>query len=127
MPKPEQKTDWKEKIIRTGYRSLAKEAHPDHGGNDRDFDDLTTALSELKDLVKSGAVANGTPNRSTQGVNLQLEIAHISALLAGQPVVWTGPDGFRVDITLRGGTQGVITDVITNLLGNKFGKDKKGR
>jgi hypothetical protein len=127
MPKPTATTDWKEKIIRTGYRVLAKEEHPDHGGNDRDFDELSTANSELRDLLKSGAVANGTLERSHQGVNLQLEIAHISALLAGQPVVWTGPDGFRVDITLRGGTQGLITDVITNLLGSKFGKKKGGR
>lgn len=41
MPKPAEKTDWKDKIIRTGYRALAKEEHPDHpGGRGKDEDKL---------------------------------------------------------------------------------------
>jgi hypothetical protein len=127
MAKSTEKTDWKEKIIRAGYRALAKEAHPDGGGSDQEFDALATAHSELWELIKSGAVANGAMDLANKGVNLQLEIVHISALLAGQPVVWTSPNGFQVHLTLRGGTQGLITDVITNLLGTKFGKAKKGR
>ncbi len=124
MPKPAV-VDWKDLIIRKGYRALAKEAHPDVGGTEADFDALTAAQDELRQMIKNAGPAGS--DRTNQGVNLQLEINHISALLAGQPVVWTSPDKFQVQITLRGGTQGLITDVISNLLGSKFGKKKAGR
>jgi hypothetical protein len=119
-----EKANWADQIVRTGFRELAKKAHPDGGGTDRDFDDLNDAYQSLREYAKNPQAA-GQALSAGQGVNLQLEIAHISALLAGQPVTWQAPNGFRVEVTLRGGTHGLITDVITNLLGSKFGKQRK--
>lgn len=113
------RADWEEQIIKTGYRELAKRAHPDKGGSDRDFDDLTEAYDALR---KRGP--SSVKDSDKQVLNLQLEMSHVSALLAGQPVVWKeNENGLQVHVTLAGGPGGLLIDVISNLLkGTKFGK-----
>ena len=43
---------WVERVIQAGYRSLAMQHHPDHGGNTEDMRQINAAHEKLKQLVK---------------------------------------------------------------------------
>jgi hypothetical protein len=43
---------WAEKIIRTGYRVLTKEHHPDKGGNNADMQAINGSHEVLLELLK---------------------------------------------------------------------------
>jgi len=119
MPNPKaHAVNWTERIVSTGFRELAKKFHPDAGGTDDEFDRLHKAYTDLREFAKNGG---GLEDRraSAEGVQLFLEMGHISTLLAGQPVVWTGPDGYRVYLRLQGGPGQLLADVVKNLIAMK--------
>jgi len=124
MPKSTDKREnWSERIVARGFRELAKEFHPDAGGTDEEFDRLHKAYTELREFAKDSGVSDQRAATGkaaeVKGVQLFLDIGHISTLLAGQPVIWTGPDGYQVHIRLAGGPGQLVADVIKNLLERK--------
>jgi hypothetical protein len=126
--KPQSEIDFQELIIQAGYRKLAREMHPDAGGSERDFQRLAQAKSAL--LIKASEDA---PSRfhfphgqatAGQSVQLQLTMEHVSALLAGKPVWWTGENGYRVELILAGGPGARVADVLGKLV-ERYVKSRK--
>jgi hypothetical protein len=40
-----------EKVIKVGYRTLAQQYHPDHGGDEETMRQLNAAMAQLSDLM----------------------------------------------------------------------------
>lgn len=119
MPQRCRINDWEEAIINRGYRELAKVHHPDQGGSRIDFEALkeaherlTADLETRREIPHRKSGDNGHP----KGVELKLEIAHISTLLTGKPVAWTSPEGFTVVLVLSGGPGGLVADAVAKLV-----------
>jgi len=54
---------WEKQIILAGYKALAVKHHPDKGGKDEDFKNLTVARDHLLECLRAGegAIAAGLP------------------------------------------------------------------
>lgn len=48
----EAKLPWVERIVRSGYKSLSSQVHPDHGGNTSDMQELNAAKERLLEMIK---------------------------------------------------------------------------
>ena len=117
------KAEWAEKIISRGFRELAKECHPDKGGDQEKFKELVEAAGFLRSVKDHPfPVASGTP--TPRGYQLQLEMAHISTLLTGRPLSWVGPGGTVIDLILRGVPGNLVAEVLTKLV-EKYVKPRK--
>lgn len=42
---------WVERLVQVGYRTLAKQHHPDHGGDTKTMQQVNAAYERLKSLV----------------------------------------------------------------------------
>jgi hypothetical protein len=123
MPKkPDRDRDWQDLIIKTGYRELAKKHHPDAGGEEKDFQ----ALSDARDALLDGGRVTRVPQISDygEGVELQLQMEHISTLLTGRSVLWKGPNGFKVQLQLKGGPSTLVADALGKLV-EKYVKPRR--
>lgn len=48
---PQASLEWRRRIIEAGYRALAREFHPDHGGDAAKMAELNEAAKELRRLL----------------------------------------------------------------------------
>jgi hypothetical protein len=51
-PQPTADDAWVERIVLTGYRTLAKECHPDRGGSTADMQQVNLAMEKLRELLR---------------------------------------------------------------------------
>jgi len=56
---------WESRIIEAGYRKLALELHPDHGGSTTEMASLNTAVQKLRAILLGDANLNNQPNSQT--------------------------------------------------------------
>ena len=50
---------WLEKVVSAGYRSLAKEHHPDRGGDPEAMKDLNAAVAKLRGMLGGNGSRDG--------------------------------------------------------------------
>ena len=47
---------WAERLVQAGFRALAMQYHPDHGGNGESMQQVIAAQEQLKDLIKQSGM-----------------------------------------------------------------------
>jgi hypothetical protein len=52
----EARLSWAERIVQAGYRTLAMQCHPDHGGSNESMRQVIAAQERLKDLLKGSGM-----------------------------------------------------------------------
>ncbi|HEV2225113.1 MAG TPA: hypothetical protein VGR84_19125 [Candidatus Acidoferrales bacterium] len=88
---------WAKKIIEAGHRTLAVRTHPDVGGSDAEMAQLNAARDELVESLGDGQLKSvALPH-----VKLQIEMAHVTALMQGRTIWWDSPEGGRIEIEFR--------------------------
>jgi hypothetical protein len=50
------KLSWVERMVQAGYRSLATQYHPDHGGDNESMRQIIAANERLKDMLKKSGM-----------------------------------------------------------------------
>lgn len=43
---------WAQRIVEAGFRTMAKQHHPDHGGSHSDMQELNAAAAALREIVR---------------------------------------------------------------------------
>ena len=52
----EAQLSWAERLVQTGFRTLAMQCHPDHGGNNESMRQVIAAHERLKELLRNSGM-----------------------------------------------------------------------